>query len=193
MVITTLTLCLLGYTVNINFKFIECVNFWKKKIFPGIFCGGYHYSLKMYTYERVRARNFARTWGFVQCSQAIPIVIGVPFSGEYLLFFLFERDYVLINIKIFYSNYFRRQYQRLTSWFASTLLLPFLVVFPCPKSILNTLLFCNKYRFTLYNFKCFWVVYFAILNILKKKHFCYKVCIFFFKQLFFIKNNYIKR
>ncbi|XP_018332376.1 monocarboxylate transporter 12-like isoform X2 [Agrilus planipennis] len=47
----------------------------------GIFCGGYHYSLKMYTYERVRARNFARTWGFVQCSQAIPIVLGVPFSG----------------------------------------------------------------------------------------------------------------
>lgn len=35
----------------------------------------------MYTYERVRARNFARTWGFVQCSQAIPIAIGVPISG----------------------------------------------------------------------------------------------------------------
>ncbi|XP_044590451.1 monocarboxylate transporter 10 isoform X2 [Cotesia glomerata] len=47
----------------------------------GIFCGGYHYSLKMYTYERVRARNFVRTWGFVQCSQAIPIAIGVPISG----------------------------------------------------------------------------------------------------------------
>ncbi|XP_044006765.1 monocarboxylate transporter 2 isoform X4 [Aphidius gifuensis] len=47
----------------------------------GIFCGGYHYSLKMYTYERVRARNFAKTWGFVQCSQAIPIAIGVPISG----------------------------------------------------------------------------------------------------------------
>lgn len=47
----------------------------------GIFCGGYQYSLKMYTYERVRARNFARTWGFVQCSQAIPIAIGVPLSG----------------------------------------------------------------------------------------------------------------
>lgn len=44
----------------------------------------YHYSLKMYTYERVRARNFARTWGFVQCSQAIPIAIGVPISGECL-------------------------------------------------------------------------------------------------------------
>lgn len=48
----------------------------------GMFCGGYHYSLKMYTYERVRARNFARTWGFVQCSQAIPIALGVPISGE---------------------------------------------------------------------------------------------------------------
>lgn len=48
----------------------------------GMFCGGYHYSLKMYTYERVRARNFARTWGFVQCSQAIPIALGVPIAGE---------------------------------------------------------------------------------------------------------------
>ncbi|KAK7605252.1 hypothetical protein V9T40_007110 [Parthenolecanium corni] len=47
----------------------------------GIFCGGYNYSLKMYTYERVRARNFARTWGFVQCSQSIPIFIGVPLAG----------------------------------------------------------------------------------------------------------------
>lgn len=47
----------------------------------GIFCGGYNYSLKMYTYERVRARNFARTWGFVQCSQSIPIIVGVPLSG----------------------------------------------------------------------------------------------------------------
>lgn len=47
----------------------------------GIFCGGYHYSLKMYTYERVRARNFARTWGFVQCSQSVPIAIGIPIAG----------------------------------------------------------------------------------------------------------------
>lgn len=50
-------------------------------LFSGLFCGGYHYSLKMYTYERVRARNFARAWSFVQCSQALPILIGVPFAG----------------------------------------------------------------------------------------------------------------
>lgn len=53
-------------------------------VITGIFCGGYHYSLKMYTYERVRSRNFARTWGFVQCSQAVPIAIGVPLSGNVL-------------------------------------------------------------------------------------------------------------
>ncbi|XP_060524135.1 monocarboxylate transporter 2-like isoform X2 [Cylas formicarius] len=47
----------------------------------GFFYGGYQYSLKMYTYQRVRARNFGRTWGFVQCSQGIPIITGVPFSG----------------------------------------------------------------------------------------------------------------
>lgn len=47
----------------------------------GIFCGGYHYSLKMYTYERVRARNFARTWSFVQFSQGLPIAVGVPIAG----------------------------------------------------------------------------------------------------------------
>ncbi|GBP45941.1 Monocarboxylate transporter 10 [Eumeta japonica] len=50
-------------------------------LLPCIFCGGYHYSLKMYTYERVRSRNFARTWGFVQFSQSVPIAIGVPLSG----------------------------------------------------------------------------------------------------------------
>lgn len=38
-------------------------------VFSGIFCGGYHYSLKMYTFEKVRARNFARAWGFVQFFQ----------------------------------------------------------------------------------------------------------------------------
>lgn len=35
----------------------------------------------MYTYERVRARNFARAWSFVQCAQSFPILLGVPFTG----------------------------------------------------------------------------------------------------------------
>lgn len=47
----------------------------------GIFSGGYFYSLKMFTYEKVRARNFARAWGFVQWSQGVPIALGVPLTG----------------------------------------------------------------------------------------------------------------
>ncbi|XP_035710933.1 uncharacterized protein LOC110854068 isoform X3 [Folsomia candida] len=44
----------------------------------GFFLGGYNYALKVYTYERVRARHFPRAWSFVQSSQAIPIFIGTP-------------------------------------------------------------------------------------------------------------------
>ena len=48
----------------------------------GIFNGGYHYTLKMYIYEKVRARNFARAWGFAQFSMAIPNAIGIPALGK---------------------------------------------------------------------------------------------------------------
>ena len=47
----------------------------------GIFHGGYHYALKMYIYEKARARNFAKAWSFVQCSAAIPNCLGVPIVG----------------------------------------------------------------------------------------------------------------
>ena len=47
----------------------------------GIFIGGYNYSLKMYVYQKVRARNFARAWGYIQCSQAIPNMFGIPIAG----------------------------------------------------------------------------------------------------------------
>ena len=48
----------------------------------GIFLGGYAYSLKMYIYEKVRARNFARAWGFAQCAMSVPVLTGIPLSGE---------------------------------------------------------------------------------------------------------------
>ena len=47
----------------------------------GIFSGGYQYSLKMFVFEKVRARNFARAWGILQMSQSIPIFLGVPIAG----------------------------------------------------------------------------------------------------------------
>lgn len=48
----------------------------------GFFYGGYQYSLKMFIYEKVRARNFNRAWGYVQFSQSIPTLVGIPISGE---------------------------------------------------------------------------------------------------------------
>ena len=47
----------------------------------GIFSGGYQYSLKMFVFEKVRARNFARAWGILQMSQSIPVLLGVPIAG----------------------------------------------------------------------------------------------------------------
>jgi len=48
----------------------------------GFSLGGYNYALKMYTYERVRARHFPRAWSFVQSVQAFPLLFGVPLSGK---------------------------------------------------------------------------------------------------------------
>jgi hypothetical protein len=48
----------------------------------GLCLGGFLYSLKMFTLERVRARYFTRTWGFVQSAEAIPVLLGVPITGS---------------------------------------------------------------------------------------------------------------
>ena len=45
----------------------------------------------MYIYEKVRARNFARAWGFAQASMAIPNAIGIPALGKND--FLFTMDH----------------------------------------------------------------------------------------------------
>ena len=47
----------------------------------GLFLGGYHYSLKMFVFQKVRARNFPSAWGFVQLSQALSVLVGVPITG----------------------------------------------------------------------------------------------------------------
>lgn len=47
----------------------------------GIFLGGFHYVLKVYTFERIRAKHFPRGWSFVQGARAFPILIGLPITG----------------------------------------------------------------------------------------------------------------
>jgi hypothetical protein len=47
----------------------------------GICLGGYNYSLKMFVYQKVRARNFSHVWSYIQCSQAIPHLVGVNLTG----------------------------------------------------------------------------------------------------------------
>ena len=48
----------------------------------GMFYGGYYYSLKMYIYEKVRARNFGRTWGYAQLAMGLPTLLGIPLTGH---------------------------------------------------------------------------------------------------------------
>ena len=56
----------------------------------------------MYIYEKVRARNFSRAWGFAQFSMSIPNAIGIPALGKYLLYFGMEKigsTYILMYIE----------------------------------------------------------------------------------------------
>ncbi|KAJ2945627.1 hypothetical protein O0L34_g451 [Tuta absoluta] len=47
----------------------------------GLCLGGFLYSIKMLTMERVRGRHFTKVWGFVQGAEAIPVIVGVPVTG----------------------------------------------------------------------------------------------------------------
>ena len=47
----------------------------------GVFLGGFEFSLKIYTLERVRVRQFPRGWGFVQGAKALPALVGIPIAG----------------------------------------------------------------------------------------------------------------
>ncbi|XP_013199339.1 monocarboxylate transporter 4 [Amyelois transitella] len=47
----------------------------------GLCLGGFLYSIKMLTMERVRGRHFSKVWGYVQGAEAIPVMVGVPMTG----------------------------------------------------------------------------------------------------------------
>lgn len=48
----------------------------------GLFRGGFAYSLKMYIYEKVRAKNFARAWSLAQGVMGAACILGMPVTSE---------------------------------------------------------------------------------------------------------------
>ena len=51
----------------------------------GLCCGGYTYSLRMYTYEQVTIKLAERTAGYVTFVQGLPVLFGVPLARKYSL------------------------------------------------------------------------------------------------------------
>ena len=47
----------------------------------GLFFGGMEVALRVYCYERLKIKQYARGWGFVQGVKAIPYLIGLPISA----------------------------------------------------------------------------------------------------------------
>lgn len=48
----------------------------------GFFYGGYNYSIKVFVFDKVRARNFNTAWGFLSAVQSLPLFFGIPITGE---------------------------------------------------------------------------------------------------------------
>jgi len=46
----------------------------------GVFLGGFELTLKIYTFDKLRVRQFTRGWGFVQGIKALPYLFGVIIS-----------------------------------------------------------------------------------------------------------------
>ena len=42
----------------------------------GIFFGGMEVTLKTYCYERLKIKQYARGWGYIQGVRALPLLIG---------------------------------------------------------------------------------------------------------------------
>ena len=48
----------------------------------GISTGAYNFALKMFVFQKVRARNFARAWSLLQMSQSVSVLAGVSLSAS---------------------------------------------------------------------------------------------------------------
>ena len=67
----------------------------------GLFLGANAYSLRVYTYEQARARNFARAIAFIQWVAFVPVLIGIPITGLYLIYLETENTSIKWGSSIF--------------------------------------------------------------------------------------------
>ena len=47
----------------------------------GLFMGGHEVALRVYCYERLKIKQYARGWGFVQGIRGIPYLVGLPINA----------------------------------------------------------------------------------------------------------------
>ncbi|KAG8225690.1 hypothetical protein J437_LFUL001722, partial [Ladona fulva] len=79
----------------------------------GIFLGGFLYALKMYTFERVRARHFTRTWSFVQGAEALPALLGIPITVNW---FILDDALLFLSIVILCNEILFKHKAKLSSF-----------------------------------------------------------------------------
>ncbi|CAL8110033.1 unnamed protein product [Orchesella dallaii] len=69
----------------------------------GFGLGSYNYVLKAWTYEKTRAKNFARAWSFVQCAQGLGCILGVPATGYVNYYAGLRSGYFMSSASVFFS------------------------------------------------------------------------------------------
>lgn len=80
----------------------------------GTVFGGYQYTIKLFVYEKVGAKNFAQIWAFVEAGSSVGVLSVVPLT-YYLQFYEFGAEiylnsvcFVLASLTLFLLNINRR-------------------------------------------------------------------------------------
>ncbi|XP_043207248.1 monocarboxylate transporter 12-like [Amphibalanus amphitrite] len=92
----------------------------------GFLLGGYRYAIKVYTFERVRARNFSRAWSLVQAAGALSSLLAAPVTG-YInrsspkAGYYFSSVMVLLSACVFFMmNFYRKRLKKMDTTLSYT-------------------------------------------------------------------------
>ncbi len=64
----------------------------------GLLCGGYNYSLKVYTYELVSVKLSERSWGYINLAQSIPTIVGAPIACKRTAPLILQQTLTMLNL-----------------------------------------------------------------------------------------------